>query len=192
MAHGNIPSLVDSTGVPLNKSGMLGVFSGTGGGGGKAKIVWDLPLNTATQDAGILTASSKSNSWTNCCNFSGDAEKYDSGSDYTFHYTGDVEDANKNVQIGLAKSNISSNGEILFGFTITDVVYKILNGTVTELEASPLASDTWSLTIHADGSGSWDKNNVALDTWSAGEFDGTYWHNATMYYQATYCSATVE
>lgn len=167
-------------------------FSASGGNGPKAKIVWDVPLNTATQDEGILTASSKSNSWTNCCNFSGDAEKYDSGEDYTFHYTGDVEDANKNVQIGLHTADITANNQISFGFVITDVVYKILDGTASELEASPVASDTWSLTINADGSGSFNKNDEAVSSWSAGEFDGTYWHNATMFYQATYASATVE
>ena len=192
MAHGNIPSLVDSTGVPLNKSGMLGFVSGSGGGGGKAKIEWNEPLNTATQDDGILTASTKTASWTNCCNASSDAETYDSGSDYTFHYTGDVEDANKNVQIGLHTADITANNQISFGFTITDVVYKILDGTVSELEASPEASDTWGLSINADGSGSFLKNDVAVATWSAGEFSGTYWHNAAMYYQATYASATVE
>ena len=169
-------------------------FSASGGNGPKAKIVWDTPLNTATQDEGILTASSKSNSWTNCCNFSGDAETYDIGTNaYEFHYTGDVEDANKNCQIGLHDSEISGKNEISVGFTITDVVYKILDGTVTELEASPDADDTWSLTINVDRSGSWNKNDVAVSTWSSSELDaGTYFHNVTMYYQATYASATVE
>jgi hypothetical protein len=36
--HGNIVSLVDSTGVPLNKSGILGVVGSGGGGGGSEAI----------------------------------------------------------------------------------------------------------------------------------------------------------
>ena len=177
-----------------NKNNIGVAFGGNGGNGEKAKIVWDLPLNTATQDAGILTASSKSNSWTNCCNFSSDAETYDIGTNaYEFHYTGDVEDANKNCQIGLHDSEISGKNEISVGFVLTDVVYKILDGTTSELETSPVASDTWSLTINADRSGSWNKNDVAVATWSSSELSaGTYFHNATMYYQATYASATVE
>jgi len=159
----------------------------------KEKIEWDSPLNNAIQSDGILTKNAGGNSWTNCCNFSGDTETYAIGTNaYEFYYTGDVTDANKNCQIGLHDSEISGKNEISVGFTITDVVYKILDGTVTELEASPDASDTWSLTINADRSGSWNKNDVAVATWSSSELSaGTYFHNVTMYYQATYASATV-
>ena len=57
----------------------------------KEKIEWDSPLNNAIQSDGILTKNAGGNSWTNCCNFSGDTETYAIGTNaYEFHYTGDV------------------------------------------------------------------------------------------------------
>jgi len=163
----------------------------------KALIDWNTPLNLATQDAGVLTASTKTNSWTNCCNATSNAETYvlasSGNTPVTFYYDFDVTDGLKNVQIGLHTTTISANNQITIGMTGTDVVYKINNGVTAELEASPLSTDTWSISINADRSGSYNKNDSSLATWSATDLPAdTYFHNATCYYQATYCSATVE
>ena len=160
-------------------------------------IDWNTPLNLATQDAGVLTASTKSNSWSNCCNATGDAETYafsaSGNTPVTFHYDFDVTNASRNVQIGLNTSDITANNQITIGMTGTDVVYSINNGVTTELEASPLSTDTWSISINADRSGSWMKNDISVRTFPETDFlADTYWHNATCYYQTTYCSATVE
>ena len=164
---------------------------------GKALIDWNTPLNLATQNAGVLTASTKSSSWTNCCNATSNAETYtfsaSGNTPATFYYDFDVTDPNRNVQIGLHPSAITDKNQITIGFTGTDVVYQINNGVVTELEASPLATDTWSISINADRSGSYNKNDIALATFPETDFlADTYFHNSTCRYQTTYCSATVE
>ena len=71
--------------IPFN------IGSSSAGGGAvpeKAKIEWDTPLNNATQSDGILTKNAGGNSWTNCCNFSGDTETYAIGTNaYEFNMT---------------------------------------------------------------------------------------------------------
>jgi|TARA_R110002020_G_scaffold466805_3_gene689785 hypothetical protein len=164
----------------------------------KALIDWNTPLNLATQDAGVLTASTKTNSWSNCCNVTSDAETYvlasSGNTPVTFYYDADVTNASRNVQIGLKNSpDLTSNNQLFIGIMLTDVVYSINNGVSTEMEASPLSTDTWSISINADRSGSYNKNDSSVATWAASDLPAdTYYHQSTCYYQTTYCSATVE
>jgi hypothetical protein len=157
-----------------------------------AKLSWNTPLANATETVGVITKSG-SNSWTNCCNSTSNAETYTAGIDYDFQYIGDNQDASKNVQIGLYQGLITANNQIKYGFVITDVVYWIDQGVTSQADASPAATDTYHLDITSNVVKLIIKNSVGAEKYTktiATAFAGLGWsHNSTMYYSTTYCSA---
>ena len=162
--------------------------------GSTTLLTWNTPLNGADQSAGILTKN-LGTSWSNCCNSTSDAETYAAGTDYYFTYNAAVTAVpNYLVQVGLYQGDITADGQIKFGWNLTDAIKYIDQGATVATSLTPNTTDTYHISIvsntvkfivnNADGS---ERYTATSST----AFAGTGWsHNSTCYYDDTWCSAT--
>ena len=153
---------------------------------GTPVVITGWTTNNATDVAGLLTKTSTTDSWSDCCNNTDSVENYATGTAYKFKYSNASTSATHNVRVGIAQSAVTDNSGITHGFLLTDYAYELDGTTLTQIDSSPSATDYYVMEIAT--SGAITRKQYASDgtlkySNSSGTITGTGWfQNSTMYY----------